>query len=80
MPTDQQAHTPTNGGVVVPEFDIEQWVTESRAAQGLPATIQDDEALEKIALLVATPSTAPQGARALAETASHDQETSTGSR
>jgi hypothetical protein len=58
----------------VPEFDIKQWVTESRAAQGLPPTIQDDEALEKVALLVAIPSTQLQRAQASVQSASPDRE------
>jgi hypothetical protein len=72
MPADEQE--------LVGRFDMATWVAESRARQALPPTIQDDEALEKVALLVAIPSTQPQGAQASEQTASPDRETSTRSR
>ena len=55
---------------------VAAFVAESRARQGLPSTIQDYETLEKIALLIAIPSTEPQGARASAGIASLDREPS----
>jgi hypothetical protein len=35
------------------DFNIAAWVRESRAAQGLPPTIEDQEALDNFAALVA---------------------------
>jgi hypothetical protein len=58
------------------DFDMAVWVAESRARQGLPSVIQDYETLEKIALLVAIPSTQPQGARGSVQNAFPDRELS----
>jgi hypothetical protein len=50
----------------MPGFDMTEWVAESRAAQGLPPTIEDDETLDKMGVVVSEVLHSPNNIKVLA--------------